>query len=108
MARRRGILRRNSDSEGGEGGESPSPEDAAKDPSRGGRFVAWLGYGPESEAEPGAEAQGGGDTDPASMPAIQEWRVGEAKPDAEDPPPELTTEVSAWNPWPSGDEPEQD
>src|SRR3954447_5866018 len=108
MARRRGILRRNSDSEGGEGGESPSPEDAAKDLSRGGRFVASRGAGPGPEAEPGTEAQAGGDTDPASMPAIQEWRVGEAKPDAEDPPLELTTEVSAWHPGPSGDEPEQD
>src|SRR5215217_6176247 len=105
MARRLGIFRRNSDSEGGEGAESPSPppasggsdltpEDAAKDPRRTGRFMAWLGYGPEAEpepAEPGTEVQAEGGDDPRpSMPATQEWQVGEAEETvSEDPPPEL-------------------
>src|SRR5436190_22913283 len=113
MARRRGIFRRNSDSKGGERAESPppppaegasetSPEEAA-DPRRPGRSMAWLGYGPESEPNPGASGEPG----PEAMPATQEWRVAEAEPHSDDPPAELPTEVSMSNPWLLGDEPRE-
>jgi DNA uptake protein ComE-like DNA-binding protein len=43
MARRPGIWRR--------GDEPVTPQQAAREPGRVGRFVAWLGYGPEPEAQ---------------------------------------------------------
>src|SRR3954452_1253423 len=116
MARRRGIFRRNSDSEGGDGDASPtspSPEDdpdlasegATDEPARGGRLKAWLGYCPEPESEEGTQA--GRESDPPSMPATQEWQVNEPEPEPDAEHEEPETEMTTSNPEPPDEEPEQ-
>src|SRR3954451_13970370 len=102
MARGQGISGRGpgSDDEGSAESESgipsdPTPEQAAKEPRKVGRFMAWLGYGPESEPEPEAkdeswepatelQARTGADDDPEPEPAppTEEWQVPEAEPSA--------------------------
>src|SRR5215207_892104 len=121
MARRPGIFRRDSDSGGDEDDQSagaeagPTPEDAAKEPRRVGRFMAWLGYGPESEPqtdEPGTEVQASAGADPASLPGTQEWQVEQVREQApEDPPPEVVETEAAPTPEnetdPEAEEPTQ-
>src|SRR4051794_21823116 len=87
MARRPGIFRRDPDSEGEESAESASstpsdltPEQAAKEPRRAGKFMAWLGYGPESapdeaEGEPATELQASTDQPPPPRRGDTEDRI---------------------------------
>jgi hypothetical protein len=121
VARRPGIFRRDSDSGGDEDDQSagaeagPTPEDAAKEPRRVGRFMAWLGYGPESEPqtdEPGTEVQASAGADPASLPGTQEWQVEQVRERAsQDSPPEVVEREAAPTPEnetePESEEPTQ-